>query len=163
MHVSDDRAALFSALNKGEEVTSGLRKVTADMQTHKNPNLRSSGAVPATIKGGPATQAPKAPTVKPPTMGFDGKKWLIEYQIGQKDLKIEQTEMNQVVYMFGCKDSTITIKGKLNSIVIDSCVKTAIVFDSLVSSIEFVNTRDCQMQVFTFKHGFRVFIIFALS
>jgi len=41
----------------------------------------------------------------------------------------------------------LTVKGKLNSIVIDSCVKSAIVFDSLVASVEFVNCRDCQMQV----------------
>ena len=36
------RDALFAELNKGEGITSGLKKVTADMQTHKNPNLRSS-------------------------------------------------------------------------------------------------------------------------
>jgi adenylyl cyclase-associated protein len=36
----DGRQALFAALNKGEGITSGLKKVTADMQTHKNPNLR---------------------------------------------------------------------------------------------------------------------------
>jgi adenylyl cyclase-associated protein len=148
MNVSDDRAALFEALNKGEGVTSGLKKVTADMQTHKNPNLRSGSTVPATVSGGSAASAPaKAPTAKPPKFGLDGKKWTVEHQIGRKDLKIEEVEMNQVVYMFGCKDTTLAIKGKLNSIVVDSCVKTAIVFDSLVSSVEFVNTRDCQMQV----------------
>ena len=38
----DGRQALFAAINKGEAVTSGLKKVTADMQTHKNPNLRGS-------------------------------------------------------------------------------------------------------------------------
>jgi hypothetical protein len=31
---------LFSDLNKGDQVTKGLKKVTADMQTHKNPELR---------------------------------------------------------------------------------------------------------------------------
>lgn len=35
-----NRDALFAELNKGEAVTAGLRKVTADMQTHKNPALR---------------------------------------------------------------------------------------------------------------------------
>ena len=31
------RNALFAELNKGEGVTSGLKKVTDDMKTHKNP------------------------------------------------------------------------------------------------------------------------------
>lgn len=39
------------------------------------------------------------------------------------------------------------VKGKINSIVIDSCRKSSIVFDSLVSSIEFVNCQSVQMQV----------------
>jgi len=30
---------------------------------------------------------------------------------------------------------------------VDSCVKSAVVFDSVVASIEFVNCRDCQMQI----------------
>lgn len=37
---STDRQALFAELNKGELITSTLKKVTADMQTHKNPTLR---------------------------------------------------------------------------------------------------------------------------
>lgn len=56
--------------------------------------------------------------------------------------------MNNVVYLYKCSDSTIAIKGKLNSITLDSCIKTSIVFDSLVSSIEFINCQSVQMQVF---------------
>ena len=40
-----DTNALFASLNKGADITSGLKKVTKDMQTHKNPNLRASGGV----------------------------------------------------------------------------------------------------------------------
>lgn len=147
MQVSDDKAQLFAELNKGEDVTKGLKKVTSDMQTHKNPNLRSGGTVPSDTKSATNGTAQKTPVSKPPKFVFEGKKWVVEYQIGQKELKIDQVEMNHVVYLFGCKDSTIQIKGKLNSIVIDSCVKSAVVFDSLVASVEFVNCRDCQMQV----------------
>lgn len=148
LNVSDDRAALFAELNKGTDVTKGLKKVSSDMQTHKNPNLRAGNTVPAGTansnhSGGGAV---KAPTVKPPKFTLEGKKWIVEHQLGNKEMKIDEVEMNQVVYMFACKDSTIQIKGKLNSIVVDSCVKTAIVFDSVVASIEFVNCRDCQTQ-----------------
>ncbi|CAL8143860.1 unnamed protein product [Orchesella dallaii] len=148
LQVSDDRAELFAELRKGEDITKSLKKVTSEMQTHKNPNLRTGGVVSATGKA-PVTngQVAKAPVAKPPKLVLEGKKWVVEYQIGQKDLKIEQVELNQVIYIFGCKDSTLQVKGKCNSIVIDSCVKSAIVFDSLLASVEFVNCRDCQMQV----------------
>lgn len=55
--------------------------------------------------------------------------------------------MNNVVYVFRCTDSTVTVKGKINSIFLDSCKKTAVVFDSVVSSVEFVNCQSVQMQV----------------
>ena len=55
--------------------------------------------------------------------------------------------MNNVVYAFKCTDSTLVVKGKINSIFLDSCKKTAVVFDSVVSSIEFVNCQSVQMQV----------------
>jgi len=144
----DDRAQLFAELNKGTDVTKGLKKVTADMQTHKNPNLRAGATVPAgnhTTNGVGAK--PQAPVAKPPKFVLDGKKWLVEHQTNNKDLLVDNTQMNQVVYMFACKNSTIQIKGKLNSVVIDSCVKTAVVFESVVASVEFVNCRDCQVQV----------------
>lgn len=57
----------------------GLKKVTSDMQTHKNPDLRSG---PAPIKAAdgpkPAVGSVAAPVAdKPPKFTRDGKKWLI--------------------------------------------------------------------------------------
>lgn len=40
-------AAVFAELNRGEEVTKGLRKVDKSQMTHKNPALRASGPVPS--------------------------------------------------------------------------------------------------------------------
>ncbi|VDP73922.1 unnamed protein product [Echinostoma caproni] len=40
------RNALFAAINRGEAITSGLRKVTDDMKTHKNPALRAAQTTP---------------------------------------------------------------------------------------------------------------------
>ncbi|CAB3375835.1 Hypothetical predicted protein [Cloeon dipterum] len=145
---SNDRSALFAEINKGADITSGLKKVTADMQTHKNPSLRSGPAPfkapPGSASGGKAVSAPVS---KPPLMAKEGKKWIVEYHKGRKDLVIDQVEMNNVVYMFKCEDCVLTIKGKLNSVVMDSCKKSAVVFDSLVSSVEFVNCQSVQMQV----------------
>lgn len=108
------RAQLFAELNKGEDVTKGLKKVTSDMQTHKNPSLRS-GPAPFSKpnlapKPGAAPAAPKA-VERPPRKELEGKKWMIEYQKNQTGLVISETEMHQVVYVFKCEGSTIQVKG----------------------------------------------------
>lgn len=43
---------------------------------------------------------------------------LQEYQEQTHDLVIEETELKQVVYIFSCNNSTIQIKGKVNSIIV---------------------------------------------
>ena len=111
------RAQLFAELNKGEDVTKGLKKVTSDMQTHKNPNLRTAGGpvAPASKPGlapkpgssGPSSAAPS----RPPRKELEGKKWMVEYQKNQTSLMINETEMNQVVYIYKCEGSTIQVKG----------------------------------------------------
>merc|ERR1712127_544526 len=42
-----DNSALFASINKGGDITKGLKKVTKDMQTHKNSSLRATSTVPA--------------------------------------------------------------------------------------------------------------------
>lgn len=118
------------------------------MQTHKNPNLRE-GPVPykAPTQFAGKTVAPVAPVEKAPVFTRDGKKWLIEHQKNNSGLLVENAEMNNVVYMFKGLNSTLTVKGKINSVVIDSCKKCSVVCDSLVSSVEFVNCQSVQMQV----------------
>ncbi|CAG9818475.1 unnamed protein product, partial [Phaedon cochleariae] len=143
-----DRSALFEQINRGQDITRTLKKVTSDMQTHKNPTLRQG---PAPFKPAPTTGAGRgtaAPVVdRPPVFTRDGKKWLIEHQKGRQDLVVEGAEMNNVVYLFKCENTTVTVKGKLNSITLDSCKKTSVVFDSLVSVVEFINCQSAQMQV----------------
>ena len=39
--------------------------------------------------------------------------------------------------------------GKVNSVTLDSCKKTSVVFDSVVSAVEFINCQSVQMQVLT--------------
>jgi adenylyl cyclase-associated protein len=143
------RGALFSELSKGENVTKGLRKVTDDMKTHKNPTLRAGDTVPAKTSAG--SSSPRAgattATAKPPKFALEGKKWMVEYQTGKKDLVIKDADMKQTVYMFKCVDCVLTIKGKINAITLDGCKKTAIVFDEAISSVEFVNCQSVQAQI----------------
>jgi len=127
-----------------------LKKVTGDMQTHKNPSLRTGPAPfksPAQSGGSKAVAAPPAAQAKAPVFERDGKKWIIEYQKNNTGLLVENAEMNNVVYVFKCEGSTLTVKGKVNNIVFDSCKKCSLLFDSVVASVEFVNCQSVQMQV----------------
>lgn len=77
--------ALFAELNKGEGVTSGLRKVNKEEMTHKNPALRASGTVPASPAASSSSapvkrpSKPSKPTAlagkKPSKMALEGNKW----------------------------------------------------------------------------------------
>lgn len=75
--------AVFSELNKGSDVTKGLRKVDKSEMTHKNPSLRSSSVVseqPARGKSPAPGKKPKPESMrlkKPPRKELDGNKWLI--------------------------------------------------------------------------------------
>lgn len=51
----------------------GLKKITSDMQTHKNSSLRTG---PAPFKG-PVTPGKAINAEKPPVFVRDGKKWMI--------------------------------------------------------------------------------------
>jgi len=59
----------------------GLRKVTNDMKTHKNPSLRDQpGAKPApspkpSVAAKPQPQKPAA--AHPPKCALEGKKWIV--------------------------------------------------------------------------------------
>jgi len=143
------RGDLLAALNKGADITKGLRAVSDDQKTHKNPNLRAGAVVKSVEKTpAPAKTYGKAVEVnKPPKLELDGKRWNVEYFKNKPDIEINELEVNQSVYVFKCEGSTIKVNGKCNNIIIDSCKKVAIVFGSVVSSCEFINCQSVQMQV----------------
>ncbi|XP_054744955.1 adenylyl cyclase-associated protein 1 isoform X3 [Anastrepha obliqua] len=150
---ADDRSALFAQINQGEAITKNLKKVTDDMQTHKNPTLRTGPApfkTPTQFGSSTADGRPAPAVAKEPVFTRDGKKWLIEYQRNKPNLMVDNAEMNNVVYMFKCEGSTLTVKGKVNNVVLDSCKKCSLLFDSVVASVEFVNCQSVQMQVLGF-------------
>lgn len=130
---------LFAALNKGGEITSGLKTVTKDMQTWRNEYKDKDAPAVAPI----ATKkvvTPAAPVTKgPPKKEKQNAKWTIEYQTEAVTVEIE--EMKETVYIFGCVGSTITVVGKCKSIILDACKKTNIIFDSIMASCEIVNSQ----------------------
>ncbi|NXD76139.1 CAP2 protein, partial [Halcyon senegalensis] len=145
------RSALFAQLNQGEAITKGLRHVSDDQKTHKNPSLRAQcPSVRSPTKS--HTPNPTSPKNSPqqshaPVLELEGKKWRVEYQEDKNDLVISNTELKQVAYIFKCNKSTLQIKGKINSITIDNCKKFGLVFDNVVGIVEVINSRDIQIQV----------------
>ncbi|CAH2284417.1 adenylyl cyclase-associated 2 [Pelobates cultripes] len=148
---SQDRSALFAQLNQGEEITKGLKHVSDDQKTHKNPKLRGQASQNRSPSKShtPSPTSPKAPPLQKysPVLELEGKKWRVEYQEGITGLVIDETELKQVAYIFKCKNTTVHIKGKINSIIIDNCRKLGLVFDDVVGIVEVINSRDVQIQV----------------
>ncbi|XP_065843648.1 adenylyl cyclase-associated protein 1-like [Oscarella lobularis] len=150
-----DMSGLFASLNKGSNVTSGLKHVSRDQMTHKNPSLRAASVVKASdakpaATTGAAAKKPAAQVKKDPVFRLDGKKWAIEYQEkkqGADQLVVDQTNMSQSVYVFRCVDSTIVVKGRVNNVTLDSCKKCAIVVDKCISGIDIINSQRIQAQI----------------
>ncbi|XP_015892687.3 cyclase-associated protein 1 [Ziziphus jujuba] len=137
-------AAVFKEINSGNSVTSGLRKVTADMKT-KNRADRT-GIVSANEKE-TRTSSPSFSKTGPPKLELQmGRKWVVENQIGRKNLVIDDCDAKQSVYIFGCKDSVLQVQGKVNNITVDKCNKMGVVFTDVVAAFEIVNCNGVEVQ-----------------
>ncbi|GAB4837915.1 F-actin-capping protein subunit alpha [Ancistrocladus abbreviatus] len=136
-------AAVFQEINSSN-ITSGLRKVTDDMKT-KNQSDRT-GVVSAGEKE-PRPSSPAFSKTSPPKLELQmGRKWVVENQVGKKNLVINDCDAKQSVYVFGCKDSVLQIQGKVNNITIDKCTKMGVVFQGVVAACEVVNCNSVQVQ-----------------
>lgn len=109
---------------------------------------RTSAPSPAKPKAAPA-KAPRVfgkQTEKTPSKRQDGKKWLVEYFKGDREINIDGAQMNQTIYIYKCENSAVKVTGKCNNVILDSCRKTGVVFESLVSGCEIVNCQGVQVQ-----------------
>lgn len=149
----------------GTSAATGLRKVTKDQQTwrkeYKKPaDEKAAAAVPPPAESSEKkVQAKKkAPLLGIPIFEYQdrGFKWIIENHTGETAKKevspdgvitIEITDPKQQVYLYNCDGITVKVVGKFKSLVIDTCTKTAVVYDSLISSAEMVNCKRIQLQV----------------
>ncbi|KAF9036547.1 adenylate cyclase associated N terminal-domain-containing protein [Panaeolus papilionaceus] len=144
-------SAVFAQLNRGEDVTKGLRKVDKSEMTHKNPALRAGSVVPAsTLTAGKKPIKPTKPQAlagkKPPKFALEGNKWLIEYQEAET-ITVNEVEINQAVNIFNCKGTTIVIKGKVNTVNIYNCQKTSVLVQSVVASVGITASPSFQLQI----------------
>ncbi|KAJ6827121.1 cyclase-associated protein 1-like [Iris pallida] len=137
-------SAVFQEISSGKPVTAGLKKVTDDMKT-KNRTDRS-GVVTAAAKGSPTSSFSFSKTGPPKLELQMGRKWVVENQVGKKNLAIDDCDARQSVYVYGCKDSVLQVRGKVNNITVDKCTKMGIVFTDVVAACEIVNCNGVEVQ-----------------
>ena len=104
--------------------------------------------MPGTKQSTNSVVVPVKTVIKLPVFELDDKNWKIEYQLTNHNIVVDQTDLKHTVYIYQCKECTITVKGKVNSILIDSCNRVGLLFDDVLSTVEFINSANVQMQVF---------------
>lgn len=121
--------AVFSQINQGSDVTRSLRKVDASEMTHKNPSLRDvpAPAIHAPTKPAPAAKPAAIRAKKPASKMLDGNKWIVENFENDSAIVIDNTEINQTVNVFGCTNSVIQVKGKVNAVSLGESALTGFV------------------------------------
>ncbi|KAJ7978370.1 Adenylyl cyclase-associated protein [Quillaja saponaria] len=137
-------AAVFQEISSGKPVTAGLKKVTDGMKT-KNRTDRTG--IVGTAEKESRVNSPSFSKAGPPKLELQmGRKWVVENQIGKKNLVIDDCDAKQSVYIYGCKDSVLQIQGKVNNITIDKCTKMGVVFTDVVAAFEIVNCNGIEVQ-----------------
>ncbi|KAL3795026.1 hypothetical protein HJC23_006347 [Cyclotella cryptica] len=156
-------AGIFDELKKkqtgdGSSAATGLKKVTRDQQTWRKEYKKPDGEVSQRQSTSSAALASKVPvksggkTSGPPKCEYQerGFKWNIENQTKENCeggvCKVEVMDSKQQVYIFNCQGVTIQIIGKLKSVILDSCTKCGVVFDTAISACEIVNCKSVQVQ-----------------
>ncbi|KAI0008795.1 adenylate cyclase associated N terminal-domain-containing protein [Xylariaceae sp. FL0662B] len=146
--------AVFSEINKGEDVTKGLRKVDRSEMTHKNPALRAGSTVSNDSSGRGKSPAPgKKPkpesmrVKKPPKKELDGNKWTIEnFDKHHEPIEIDAA-MSHSILISRCNQTTVIVKGKANAVTIENTQRLSLVIDSLVSTVDVVKSSNFALQV----------------
>ncbi|KJR84641.1 adenylyl cyclase-associated protein (cap) [Sporothrix schenckii 1099-18] len=155
--------AVFSEINKGSDVTKGLRKVDKSQMTHKNPELRASSTVPgggaAAGAGGQRGKSPvpgKKPkpesmrVKKPAKKELDGNKWTIENYdkeaaaAGPIEIVVN---INQSILISKCSNATVIVRGKGNAVTVENTDRLSLVVETLVSSVDVVKSKNFALQV----------------
>ncbi|CAD6245300.1 unnamed protein product [Miscanthus lutarioriparius] len=137
-------SAVFAEISSGKPVTQGLRKVTDDMKSKNRTD--KTGVVAAEGKetrNAHSFSSTKGPAKLELQMG---RKWVVEHHVGNKSLIIEDCDTKQSVYVYGCKDCVLQVKGKVNNITIDKCTKVGVLFKGVVAACEIVNCNSAEVQ-----------------
>jgi adenylyl cyclase-associated protein len=137
--------AVFADINKGEGVTSGLKKVDKSMKTKNMKDVPVLVPKEKKAAGGKQFKAAHEEK-KPPKLELSKGTWFVEWYEDQT-LEIKDVEIKQSVYITKCRGCQIVIPDKCKSIAVDGCFKTTITFKSVVSTFEMFNSQRCVADV----------------
>lgn len=141
----EEAGALFAQLNA---IGSGETKLALKhVQNHEKTKNRSAEERVSTVGEIKAKVVKKSRITGKPLCELSSSKWMVENNEGNKDLVVEITSTKEAVYIHMCDNCNITIKGKFNSVTMDNCVKTNLIFDTVVASVEVVNCKSIKVQV----------------
>lgn len=133
-------AAELGKLDQSSGKTAGLKHVTDDMKS-KNAPVKDSKV--------PAASGGKKEEPKPSKQVFElqgGTKWIVEGQTGMIEIKADQLSTKHSVQIFNCVGATIVVDGKCNTIAIDKCKKTQVLFQEVLATCEVVNCQSVKVQ-----------------
>jgi adenylyl cyclase-associated protein len=136
--------AVFDSINRGMDVTKGLKKVDASMKTK---NMKDAPVLVPKEKKTEASAKKFAKTEekKAATLALTKGTWFCENYDGET-LEIPNVEIKHSVYILKARNCTITVPDKCKSISADGCFKTRIVFRSVVSNFELFNSQRCVVE-----------------
>lgn len=143
--------AVFADLNKGEAITSGLKKVDRSQMTHKNPELRKSAVVESKKPAPPKKPSSLKSVVKKPASKrlVDGAKWIVENftAADASEPIVIDAEMHQSIFIGHTEGVTIHVKGKANAISLSETKATSVIVDSLVSGFDVIKSVKFGIQI----------------
>ena len=144
----DTASALFAEINSLGEggIRQGLKKATRGPVNEEKPSETkdvSNGMKKMDIN---SSTKKKSDEDKKSKRELVGKKWVVEYQKDNPECVISVNSMKETIYIFKCNKTTIQVKGKCNSISIDSCNKLDLVFEDALSQVEIVNCNSVRVQ-----------------
>jgi adenylyl cyclase-associated protein len=133
--------------------------VTKDQQTWRK-EFKEGGPAPKVViqSAPPVKKVVKKKPTGLPILEYQerGTKWIIENQTKESALKefpengilqVEITDPKQQVYIFNCEEVSVQIKGpKLKSVILDSCSKVNVQFETIISGCELVNCKKVAIQ-----------------
>jgi len=76
---------------------------------------------------------------------FDGKNWKVEnYTTGE--VVVDKTEHGHTVNIYNCKNTSVKILGKVNSVILDKSDKTVVQLESVIGTVSVINSKNCKVQ-----------------
>jgi len=84
--------------------------------------------------------------VKPPRK-HRKENWFVENFINEKLIEFPESEcdMKESIFIDNCKNTAIMINGKVKSVFLSKCVKLNLVFKSVLSTVECVNSKNIEI------------------